>query len=815
MPEATQRKTRRLPAFLRVSVGWLSYSIRRALIRALNRKKARQLSLIEKGGFFDAAWYLEQYPDIARRAADPALHYLDFGARELRDPGPDFDTAWYVTSCPQASSSGLNPLVHFMLHGRDLGFSPMRPRGELPWWDGDIGKNMQRISLDAGTIERLKTTERPVVLFPVCRQDIPLDRFLSSLRICAAEAARVLIVFDEGARPFVDELRAETSRLASIEFHGNTYGEGCDAALFLGAELAGSADLLIVDPMAILVSGLLWSLRVAALRSEKTGCAVPLECGEVPEIIATGRAIAQTSSREAPLMTFAMPAALYMRRDCLEDMVSSPARESQDARRVMADLVEQALKSGWQCVVDDGSVVFSDLPADAGPSFFCSTCADPDVAIRVAARVEKALDLALTSPGRIKPRVMFVLSTLQGGTPQTNQDLMLALGDRLECFVLHSNAAKISLSFFDGSTLVELASAELPTPIDAFPHRSTDYDSIVADWMLRYAIDVVHLRHVAWHGLGLIEMSKALGIPTVFSFHDFYAVCPTVKLLDDKDVYCGGVCTQTPGDCTVELWPNENFPPLKHAAVRDWRANMSAVLELCDAFVTTSERAREVLVRSFPFLGGPDFHVISHGRDFERMESLCAPLFPGEPLRLLFLGGISVAKGGRILEELARAAPAEGLEIHILGTVAEGVVLPRHVVRHGPYLREEVVAKVAAIRPHLGAVLSIWPETYCHTLTELWAAGIPVIGFDIGAIGERISKSGAGWLTEMKAAAVLELLRHIRENPDDQAEKIARVVEWQQHTGSVNTCSGMADAYFSLYRKVAPALALPEDSVRR
>ena len=46
--------------------------------------------------YFDKAWYLRQYPEIARNGLDPVLHYWIFGVQERRDPGPWFSTDWYL-----------------------------------------------------------------------------------------------------------------------------------------------------------------------------------------------------------------------------------------------------------------------------------------------------------------------------------------------------------------------------------------------------------------------------------------------------------------------------------------------------------------------------------------------------------------------------------------------------------------------------------------------------------------------------------------------------------------------------------------------
>lgn len=80
----------------------------------------RQVALIEASPWFDAQWYLAQYPDIARDAkmsAQPARHYLLMGGFEGRNPGPNFDSAYYLSAHADVAESGINPLVHYVKFG--------------------------------------------------------------------------------------------------------------------------------------------------------------------------------------------------------------------------------------------------------------------------------------------------------------------------------------------------------------------------------------------------------------------------------------------------------------------------------------------------------------------------------------------------------------------------------------------------------------------------------------------------------------------------------------------------------------------------
>lgn len=80
----------------------------------------RQVALIEASQWFDAKWYLAQYPDIARdskMSANPARHYLLMGGFEGRNPSPGFDSAYYLAHNPDVVESGINPLIHYLKFG--------------------------------------------------------------------------------------------------------------------------------------------------------------------------------------------------------------------------------------------------------------------------------------------------------------------------------------------------------------------------------------------------------------------------------------------------------------------------------------------------------------------------------------------------------------------------------------------------------------------------------------------------------------------------------------------------------------------------
>jgi GT2 family glycosyltransferase/glycosyltransferase involved in cell wall biosynthesis len=715
------------------------------------------------------------------------------------------------------------------------GLEPWRPdRGSLP--DMLPAEDARQVS----------------IVVPIHNAAEDVARCVESVLRHTTGRARLLLIDDASTDPAIAVLFHAWEGLAGIELHRNAANLGFTATCNRGFALAGRDDVVLLNSDTQVGPGWLDGLRLAAHASPRIGTvtAVSNNAGvfSAPELDVDNRLPAWFSvadmarlARQAALALW--PSAptgngfcLYVRRACLDavggfDEAAFPRGYGEEN-----DLCMRAAAAGFEHRVDDRTWVWHRRSASFGHSKAAHVRASQAVLaerypeyrtlvglfsedaafLALRWRLRRALEATLAQGTRPRPRVLFVISTESGGTPQTNRDLMGALSDRYEPWVLRCDGRVIALTRHGAAAPEE--TCRLERPISPATHDSAEYDRRVADLLLRHGFELLHIRHIAWHGIGLPRVCRALGIPVVFSFHDFYALCPTIKLLDGEGRFCGGRCTQGEAECVAELWPASSMPPLRGRFVHRWRTIMAKALGSCDAFVTTSAGARDTLLDGLPFLAERDFRVIPHGRSFARLLSLAAEPAADEPLRVLVPGNISAAKGAAIIAALADHDGGREIEFHVLGAVDGILDQPRAgVVLHGRYDRDSFAERVATIGPHLAVILSTWPETYCHTLTECWAAGVPVLGSAIGAVGERIGADGGGWLVDAASApeAIHALLLRLK---DDGAELRARreeVRRWQRRIGRHYDSSAMSVAYDLLYRDLLQrrrsfAAALPE-----
>ena len=96
----------------------------------------------------------------------------------------------------------------------------------------------------------------------------------------------------------------------------------------------------------------------------------------------------------------------------------------------------------------------------------------------------------------------------------------------------------------------------------------------------------------------------------------------------------------------------------------------------------------------------------------------------------------------------------------------------------------------------LVCIFATWPETYSYTLTECYMAKVPILTFDIGAVGDRIQKDQLGWVMNLENSdKILEKIREISNNKEEY-RKIKENFENYQF----KTIQEMQEFYKNLYQ---------------
>ncbi len=176
----------------------------------------------------------------------------------------------------------------------------------------------------------------------------------------------------------------------------------------------------------------------------------------------------------------------------------------------------------------------------------------------------------------------------------------------------------------------------------------------------------------------------------------------------------------------------------------------------------------------------------------------------GEPGRMnvAFIGGMVPAKGSRLVYELLQKE-TDQINWFVMGAIGDDCLnqlgeLP-HTYFSNVYEKDDIFELLKSSRIDVICIMPTWAETFCYTVSEAWLCGIPVVGADIGAVGERIRQTGAGWVVDVdtKPEELLELLHHIKAHPEELEEK-RRITEQL----SIKTIGEMCREYREFYEKL-------------
>ena len=341
-----------------------------------------------------------------------------------------------------------------------------------------------------------------------------------------------------------------------------------------------------------------------------------------------------------------------------------------------------------------------------------------------------------------RPGVLHVLHGRKGGTENHIRHLMAEGKGRLRQYLLAT---------FDDDWVLEDANGERLVTYHVKHEQDELWGALLESLCAAFNIHVCHVHHLAGCRLGLLEAFAALSVPYGFTVHDFYLACPTINLLGLDGDYCGA---QTGLDhCRQCLAAQADFAGIDIAA---WRVSHQKFLERAAFVIAPSAWAGSTLTRYFP---RDDVAVIPHGSGHEgevHEDTTCSVLLmPDDGKKNIgVLGAIGPVKGARRLEKLVqrtreRKLPLRWVVIGYLDRQFQAYQDKDKVLTvHGQYDSRDVGALLDHYRIRLVAFPSAGPETYCYTLTEAWQAGRPALVPPIGALGERVTAAGAGWLME-------------------------------------------------------------------
>ena len=353
----------------------------------------------------------------------------------------------------------------------------------------------------------------------------------------------------------------------------------------------------------------------------------------------------------------------------------------------------------------------------------------------------------------------------------------------------------------DGIRLYRITGAR--TEAGNFLTSRRELDQHLARILLEVAPDVIHYNHLLFHSPGSIERARRLGIPVVFSLHDFYVACPLLHLRKNSGELCAGPaggreCGRT---CFAHEGPGNELR---------WGLRLMYFRRLLGLASQVICPSRYVATFFQSFGVDPTrLHVLPNGLWIGKKNGLAAlgeSFTAARPLRLAFLGAVVPHKGLHIVLEALRLARLPATRLLVLGPCPEPGYVSKlryqalriaglEVVWNGPYETTELSGRLADVDAAI--IPSQCPETFSFVAREALSCGCPVIVSRLGALTEIVREGENGFsFTHDCPAELAGLFARLNES-----QPLRRRLRQGAQSTAFSTVQQHADAVRHIYER--------------
>ncbi len=613
------------------------------------------------------------------------------------------------------------------------------------------------------------------------------------------ETYRLVLIDDRSPDPRIAEYFAALAeeRDVSLILLSNPENLGFVGTVNRGMALHPDSDVVLLNSDAIVTAGWLEKLRRCADSDPQIGtitpfsnnaeiCSFPLLCQDndlalLPDIELINQAMEHAAVPSYPEIPTAVGFCMFIRRGLMREIGLFDAETFGLGYGEENDFCMRAIRAGYRNVLCDDTFVAhtggrsfdskklalmeknSRLLVDRYPDYpqrvHRFIAADPLQPLRKLAETSLRM---LKTPGM--QGILHILHSRQGGTENHIRDLMRSEIRHFRHYLLIVQGNGWLLEDGNGGGFAKPAKPADGAPQD--PPSWLTYEleraedepwADLLDALCRLLkIDLCHVHHISGARDGLLIALAGLRIPYGITVHDSYLPCPTVTLLNPEGLYCGAVSDTE--QCQRCL---DAQPLYRGAKIADWRKQHLQLVSHAAFLLAPSTSVAETFRRYFPEAG---VRIVPHGIDASALkhdgandqDDMCSVLLlPHDRHEVIgVLGAIGPVKGARRLEKLVARTKARQLPLRwvVIGYTDHQYQAwqdkDKTLTIHGSYTARQLHALLDHYRIRLTVFPSAGPESFSYTLSESWALGRPVLAPPIGALGERVAGSGAGWIMD-------------------------------------------------------------------
>jgi GT2 family glycosyltransferase len=601
---------------------------------------------------------------------------------------------------------------------------------------------------------------------------------LASVIASLTAGTRILVVDDGSSEPALIAALDDLAGQRKVTLLRHARALGFPASANAGIRAAKGRDVVLLNSNTLMPPGWLERLRAAARSSHDIGTVTPLsndagilsypgKSGSNPqpdqqEVNRLDRLAERANGASVVDIPVGVGFCLYLRRDCLNVVGLFRADQFAQGYGAEHDLCLRARRLGWRNAALTGLFV-----GHRGGTAFAAgamhlRARNARIVERLHPGYDALIDDFLAADPLAAPRRRIDLLAWQARARRSPRGVILVthnegggVEQRLAHAVkAHANAKRRPIILRPAKTagdepaiaVGDATANDLPNLIYAMPRELPALLRLLRSTRP----DMVEVHHLALYPPAIYQLIAQLRLPFDVHVHDYAWFCPRIALVGGQNRYCGEPDLPDCEDCVTD---NGHFMQenITVAALRDRSADfLSAARRVIVPSDDTATRMR----RHFPGLA-------TETRRHEDDASVAVPaairVRTTGRATVCVVGAIGIHKGYDILLACARDAARRDLDLEfvVVGhTIDDGRMMATgRVFVTGEFEPAEAVGLIAANHAQIGFVPSIWPETWCLSLGEIWRAGLTAAAFDIGAPAERIRRHGQGILLPLGLSA--------------------------------------------------------------
>ncbi|MBD8894273.1 glycosyltransferase [Roseibium litorale] len=725
---------------------------------------------------FDPDYYLAAYPDLNRAGVDPLVHYLIFGWKEDRNPSQHFNAAYY-RECNPDLGSDVFPLAHYLETGGGRA-KRGNPVSDALWF---ITKAPADDAWNTLTSARRQASTEMAVIIPVYKgYDETLCAIFHAVQSRGSAPYSLLVINDRSPDPALTAKLQELSKLGLFDYSENPENLGFVRTINRSlTELCSDLDVILLNSDAYVFPG--WYERLAAhvARHPDAATITPLSNNATicsyPEVNQDNNmalelppaALDQLAAGANQGLSTEVPTGIgfcfYMRRSVIEQIGVLDEKAFKIGYGEENDFCMRALHAGYKnlaigdvFVFHSGSVSFTGIRNenfDKGQNALAEKHPNYGQLVRnhIEADPERYLRRRLDAARlhqKMKGCTVFVTHKWAGGIETYLHEEKKRLNKEGRGYIVlrvHDlYQVSVETDLVKGLFVPNLKNIDLR------------YDlNFVEDLLRGLQSSEINVNSFAglswqWHK-AMLELISALERPIIYIGHDYSSISHYYQLMRPDNV----IQTTLPTIAELREWGKmqDHTGSADVCDPEERQQVYRSFLDRVSKIIVPSNAARSVLLNYFPEL---DIIVVPHEDHLPDTKKAVRREKDGL-LRIAVVGAIGAPKGYDILQGLAADAQNRNLpiEYHLIGYSQNDELLNQSgVILHGRFKEEKEALNILdEIQPDLFFIPSVWPETFCYTLSMALKKSIPPVVFNIGAQGERVTNLDWGHVLPLDLAA--------------------------------------------------------------